>query len=313
MSQSDDSESQPDADGDAPSSKKLKSENAHKFMVSDLSLLETADFSDVILRCGNKAWNVHKSIVCKRCVWFEKALTGSFEEAETKKITLTDIAPELVEVVVRYLYSGAIDNAAVQKCEGDSIVSKYVSLWSVADFFLLEPLQKDVISAIEGHFEVNMKLMCDAKWYIGGDEGKAIVQEFFSGAAATYRHFPHAKPCREVLIDYAHAIRLNLYRSDDFVQRIDEFPELASDLFLVAVKGRESRWAGSCKADYRNYWAHYKCMGCKCVAKETASWHVDPQTTGKNIRIMEVSWKCETCVGKSGYPWEGRRDAQPEK
>lgn len=166
---------------------------------------------------------------------------------------------------------------------------------------------------MEGHFEGNIKIMCDAKWYIGGDEGKAIVQEFFTGVTATYRDFPHAKPCREVIIDYAHAIRLNLYRSDDFVQRIDEFPELASDLFLVAIKGRESRWVGTCKADYRNFCVHYKCTGCKRAAKEATSWHVDPQTAGKNIRIMEVLWKCETCVGKSGFPWEGRGDAQPEK
>lgn len=207
----------------------------------------------------------------------------------------------------------AIDTAAVEKCEGDSIISKLVSLWSVADFFLLELLQKDILSAMADHFEGKMKVMCDAKWYIGGDEGKAIVQEFFSGTAAAYRDFPHAKPCREVLIDYAHAIRLNLYRSSEFVQRIAEFPELSSDLFLVAVQGRESKWVGSCKGDYRNYYMHSKCTGCKCAAKEMASWHVDPQTTAKNIRIMEVAWKCETCVGKSGFPWEGRGDAQPEK
>ncbi|KAI7774414.1 hypothetical protein LA080_008808 [Diaporthe eres] len=313
MSQSDDAEGQPDADGISPPSKMLTFGHTKRFMESDLSLLESGHFSDVILRCGSKAWNIHKSIVCKRCVWFEKALTGSFEEAETQKITLTDIAPEPVDVVVRYLYSGAIDTDAVQKCDGDSIVSKFVSLWTVADFFLLEPLKKDITSATEDHFEGNIKVMCDAKWYIGGDEGKAIVQEFFSAAAATYRDFPHAKPCREVLIDYAHAIRLQLYRSDDFVQRIAEFPDLASDLFLVAVKGRESKWVGSSKADYRNYYVQYKCKSCKCSSKEAASWHVDPQATGKKIRIMEVPWKCETCVDKSGYLWEGRGDAQHEK
>jgi hypothetical protein len=32
----------------------------------------------------------------------------SIQEAETKKITLTDVAPELVGVVVRYLYSGGM-------------------------------------------------------------------------------------------------------------------------------------------------------------------------------------------------------------
>lgn len=270
---------------------------------------------------------------CRALSHFSISLTVPHtQEAETQKITLTDIAPELVDVVVRYLYSGgtyytsfsssrfrllifgaAIDTDAVQKCDGDSIVSKFASLWAVADFFLLEPLKKDITSAMEDHFEGNIKVMCDAKWYIGADEGKAIVQEFFSGVVATYRDFPHAKPCREVLIDYAHAIRLQLYRSDDFVQRIAEFPDLASDLFLVAVKGRESKWVGSSKADYRNYYVRYKCKSCRCTSKEAASWHVDPQAIGKKTRIMEVPWKCETCVDKSGYLWEGRGDAPQEK
>lgn len=204
----------------------------------------------------------------------------------------------------------AIDTAAVHECEGDSIVSKFVRLWSVADFFLLEPLRKDIISAMQDHFEGSIKIMCNAKWQIDGPDGKAIVNEFFHGVAATYHDFPHATPCREVLIDYAHAIRLNLYRSQDFVQRIAEFPALASDLFLVAVKGRESKWAGDSKADYRNYYLVSKCSGCKCSSKRPASWHVDPQADGKRIRIMEVHWKCETCVEKSGYPWQGRAEAE---
>lgn len=204
----------------------------------------------------------------------------------------------------------AIDTTAVQKCEGDSIISKYVCLWSVADFFLLEPLKKDILLAMEGRFEEGMQKMCDAKSQIDSADGRTIIHEFFSGAAAVYHGLPHAKPCKELLLDYAHAIRLNLYRSHEFVQRIAEFPELASDLFLVAVKGRQSKWAGDSKADYRNYFMNMKCMECKCSSKDPASWNADPQATNKNIKIMEVHWKCEVCVAKTGYPWQRRGDAE---
>lgn len=98
MSQLDGSEELPDADGIASPSKMPSFENSRKvFMSSDLrcvssfrlkpyspssniecSLLETGHFSDVVLVCGNHAWNVHRSIICKRCAWFEKALTGNF-------------------------------------------------------------------------------------------------------------------------------------------------------------------------------------------------------------------------------------------
>lgn len=201
----------------------------------------------------------------------------------------------------------------MQKCDGDSIISKYVRLWSVADFFLLDPLKKDIIAAMEDHLEGNIKIMCNAKYLIDSAECKAIVQEFFHGIATTYHELPHTQPCRHILLDYAHAIRLNLYRTNDFVQGISDFPELASDLFLVAVKGRRSKWAGDSKADYRNYFMNMKCSECKCSSKYPASWNIDPQATGKNIRIMEVQWKCESCVVKTGYPWQGRGGAEAQK
>lgn len=47
--------------------------------VSNMKLLETGNFADAKLICGNKTFKIHKSVVCTRSVWFEKALTGSFE------------------------------------------------------------------------------------------------------------------------------------------------------------------------------------------------------------------------------------------
>lgn len=42
-------------------------------------LLETGNFSDVRLECGGQSWNLHKAIICNRCVWFRRALTGSYK------------------------------------------------------------------------------------------------------------------------------------------------------------------------------------------------------------------------------------------
>lgn len=46
---------------------------------SDLKLLESGNFSDVTVTCGNKTWKLHKNILCSRSMWFEKALTGGFQ------------------------------------------------------------------------------------------------------------------------------------------------------------------------------------------------------------------------------------------
>lgn len=46
---------------------------------SDLKLLATGNFADAEIICGDKTFKIHKSVVCTRSVWFEKALTGGFE------------------------------------------------------------------------------------------------------------------------------------------------------------------------------------------------------------------------------------------
>ena len=39
-------------------------------------------------------------------MWFEKALTGSFEEAKTGVVEIRNFEPESVDWMVRYIYSG---------------------------------------------------------------------------------------------------------------------------------------------------------------------------------------------------------------
>lgn len=46
-------------------------------------LLETGNFADAVIICGQKSWNVHKIIICSRCDWFRKALDGNFEVRDT--------------------------------------------------------------------------------------------------------------------------------------------------------------------------------------------------------------------------------------
>jgi hypothetical protein len=183
----------------------------------------------------------------------------------------------------------------------------------VADFFVLDALRNDIVGTMRDHLEQKMKIMCNAKYIIDTRECKAIVQDFFHAVATTYHELPHTQPCRQLILDYAHAIRLNLYRTTEFVERIADFPELASDLFLIAVRGRQSQWAGDSLADYRNYFMNTKCSGCSCSAKKPVSWNIDPKARGPNIRIMETHWKCENCIKKTGYPWQGRGDAEVQK
>lgn len=51
---------------------------------SNMKLLETGNFADAELICGGKTFKIHKSVVCTRSVWFEKALAGGFEASTSR-------------------------------------------------------------------------------------------------------------------------------------------------------------------------------------------------------------------------------------
>lgn len=71
-------------------------------------LLRTGLFSDVTVKCGDRTWNLHKNIICSRCDWFKKALTGQFKEASTNVIEINDFEPRLVGWLIEYLYKGGM-------------------------------------------------------------------------------------------------------------------------------------------------------------------------------------------------------------
>jgi hypothetical protein len=69
-------------------------------------MLGTGLFSDVTVKCGDRTWHLHKHILCTRSVWFEKALTGSFQEATTGVVEIRNFVPEAIDWLVRYIYTG---------------------------------------------------------------------------------------------------------------------------------------------------------------------------------------------------------------
>lgn len=69
-------------------------------------LLRSGLFSDVKVKCGDTTWQLHKNILCTRSQWFEKALTGSFEEAKTGVVEVENFAPKQIDWVLQYIYTG---------------------------------------------------------------------------------------------------------------------------------------------------------------------------------------------------------------
>ncbi|KAH0556868.1 hypothetical protein GP486_005347 [Trichoglossum hirsutum] len=68
-------------------------------------LLQSSKYSDLTIICGNREFNVHRSIVCPRSRFFAAACDGEFLEGKTGKITLMGDDMETVKRMISYLYT----------------------------------------------------------------------------------------------------------------------------------------------------------------------------------------------------------------
>lgn len=71
----------------------------------DLTLLQSGNYADVLVSCGDFTWRVHKSIICARSPWFWLALKGvykvSLHEPELSQHTTLMVIKEASDGEVR--------------------------------------------------------------------------------------------------------------------------------------------------------------------------------------------------------------------
>lgn len=83
-------------------------EDRSRFRANDIELLKTGQFSDAQMIVGGRVWNVHKSIVCMRSGFLNKALSGSSKAGEIKSVNILQTYTEKqVEWLLEFIYSGS--------------------------------------------------------------------------------------------------------------------------------------------------------------------------------------------------------------
>ncbi|OQO00436.1 hypothetical protein B0A48_13785 [Cryoendolithus antarcticus] len=86
-------------------------------------MLETGDFSDFSIVCGEREWKVHKAIISHQSEYFKAACSGGFDEASSKQIDLSCDDVTALETLISFMYTGALP-----KVEADC--------WAVPDALL---------------------------------------------------------------------------------------------------------------------------------------------------------------------------------
>ncbi len=75
----------------------------------DLSVLfESPNFSDVTLTCGNREFKMHKAILSARSAVFNAMFESQMVEGISNRVKIDDVEPEVMNEVLRFIYTGKI-------------------------------------------------------------------------------------------------------------------------------------------------------------------------------------------------------------
>ncbi|KAK3690246.1 BTB/POZ protein [Podospora appendiculata] len=246
-----------------------------RFLAADADtsrLLDSGLFSDVMVTCGSKTWNLHKNILCTRSVWFKKALTGNFEESKTGRVTIENFEPEAIEWLVRYIYTGICDILALRADAATK--TKFVvcyEVYTVADYFAMDSL----------------------RW----------LDELFEAIKLVYQDTPlhdtTTTTIRAAFVNFVHTGRFYFLQNEAFTKFLDEeAPLLALDMF------RAMRTTG----DFIVYQPDPQCSTCKNKPSRGDKSYYTHLVTEKS-RLIAC---CSICAVKKDLPpptenWSGKK------
>lgn len=145
-------------------------------------LLQNGAFSDVILRVCEKKFKAHRCILAVSCEYFDAMFKGSFKESTDEEVEITDIEPDVFEVILQYIYTNQLSNdlgpitrdvlasahkyglqAVVDNCEeqlcADVNLTNCVDLLIFADLFNQERLIEKLVSFLKA----NLVEVCESE------------------------------------------------------------------------------------------------------------------------------------------------------
>ncbi|CAG8950314.1 hypothetical protein HYFRA_00006807, partial [Hymenoscyphus fraxineus] len=118
-------------------------------------LLNDSTYADLQIRCNGRVFKVHKVVVCTQVKFFAACMKWEFQESKSGIIFLEDDTPEILELLIQFLYTGdytveipeARDNQRVYHSNAELLV--HAQIHTHADKYLLDELRALSISKFE--------------------------------------------------------------------------------------------------------------------------------------------------------------------
>ncbi|KAI1074576.1 BTB/POZ protein [Whalleya microplaca] len=200
-------------------------------------LLESGKFSDVTVKCADRTWNLHKSVICIRCPFFEKAFNGEFEEMKTGELTVHDWASYEVDWVIKFLYTGQVPKEFLEVHS----IHACINLFKIADFFQVPSLQDRAVKMVRCEFETiaqNIRVAADS--YLN-NPAKSFTEDelndFLYVAETAYDTGSASYTVLQDLVKYFLDItRFHIGKDIRFNTVLEKVPKMAVDMVKLLMR-----------------------------------------------------------------------------
>ncbi|TPX12629.1 uncharacterized protein E0L32_000806 [Thyridium curvatum] len=261
----------------------------------DLTLLQSGNYADVLVSCGDFTWRVHKSIICTRSPWFWLALKGVYKEASDGEVRIENdiFDAKSVRMLLLYLYTDDVNTtiemaAHLGYCE--SSWDGHIICWALGDFFRLPYLQEKALEALERDCRIARTSMCVLP------KPQCDTAHIFSAIRLAYGVFSNAKRCQRLLLDLVYDARVTLFDDPGFQELYREIPELAVGLLDGVTNSGNSAGEFCDRAGWSLPDDFTECDFCNIVEEVDDMPAVyftvdDPDTTTKTKELGGGYWK----------------------
>ncbi|TEY28519.1 hypothetical protein BOTCAL_1019g00010 [Botryotinia calthae] len=205
-------------------------------------------YSDLIIKCRNRSWNVHRLIVCSQSKVLHAACMTGFKEADTGVIELNDDDPVSVEIMLKYFYTGTYKEQIVEGKKLCLNLKVQVLTYNLADKYDVPNL----MGLLKRKFESTL------------DAGPAL-EEFLSVVSDVYVIPTSTNILRPIIVEYARRKFRSMIQSDDpeiLRATLQDVPDFAFDLLQLFINDPLRGHCSNCGSNKSAEVLQARCVGC---------------------------------------------------
>jgi hypothetical protein len=142
---------------------------------------------------AQRTFGVHETLIINRSLFFKKAISGSWREAEDREVALPDDEPEVFALYIHYLYTGTL------AAKPDPIPPQYrggLEYLRLTKLYVLAEKLQDITqlknSIIKNILDISKAIREDRGHHCPGQPCISVV----------YNGTPEGSPARRLLVDF---------------------------------------------------------------------------------------------------------------